>query len=242
VWSCEICGRWERSNPIFCESCGAGAPDADGALVSLALQRDLHVEAHLGALAIWYRVGAMLTLLLAGVVLGRFGRLVVAGARSWRAVGVAWMGAVGVAVSLLLAAAAGAYYLGQRLARLHDGARIVAGAVAIAGLIATVTRIALTLRDYDRLAALIPHHFAYVRPSLAWPILAFVAATLAWIAIVATLFSTRAADVCASHYRSLVVRTPMLKPPTLRSPFFVLPLVVTVLTVVLTVSTLARLG
>ena len=41
MWSCDTCGRPNKSNPLICETCGAAAPGADPDQVSMALQRDL---------------------------------------------------------------------------------------------------------------------------------------------------------------------------------------------------------
>jgi hypothetical protein len=105
VWSCDTCGRPNKSNPLICEVCGASAPEADPGLVSLALQRDLPMEAHLRALAFWYRVGAVVMVVGGVAFLGLFGWL---GSSLFHdglgRSGAMWAGALGYLGTFVLAA------------------------------------------------------------------------------------------------------------------------------------------
>ncbi|MDB4967466.1 MAG: hypothetical protein JWN44_3155 [Myxococcales bacterium] len=245
MWSCDTCGRPNKSNPLICETCGAAAPGADAGQVSLALQRDLTMEAHLRALAFWYRAGAVL--LIAGGVslLGLFGWLgstVMRDTSAWRGSGAMWAGAIGYLATFVLAAAAGSWVLGHFLARFVNGARIAAGILTLVSLLVAGGRFVFTAIIYSRVSDdLYGGSMYFSRPSLAGPIATFILSTIWSVAIAYTLFSGRAAQVCAPAYRTIVARTAAMRAPMAKSAFFVIPLVGTMLVVLMLLMVFVRL-
>lgn len=230
MWSCETCGRPNKSNPLICETCGAAAPDADPGQVSLALQRDLPMEAHLRALALWYRVGAVL-LVVGGVafvwLFGWVGKALMSDRSlwaGWHGPGAMWAGALGYVGTFLVAAAAGSWLLGHFLSRYANGARIAAGVLTLLGLVLGTMQLAMTAMMFNRLTALYGDS-GLAGPSLAGPVAKFILSTLWMISIAWTLWSRRAAQVCAPAYRTIVARTAELQAPMAKSPFFIIPLV-----------------
>ncbi|HXU71259.1 MAG TPA: hypothetical protein VN947_18120 [Polyangia bacterium] len=229
MWSCDTCGRPNRHNPLICETCGAAAPGADANQVNLALQRDLAMESHLRGLAFWYRIGAVVFgagfLVLFGLVGGALVSSPLHGSSALMA------SAFGYVAMFVVAAAAGSYVLGHYLGRFANGARIAAAILSIVGLAFTLLRFVLTCVAYSRLSALYGDSslFADAQPSLMGPIVMFVLSALWSGAIILTLFSGRAAQVCSPAYRTIVARTAAMKASMVKTPFFVVPLVVTIL-------------
>jgi len=229
MWSCDTCGRPNRHNPLICETCGAAAPGADANQVNLALQRDLAMESHLRGLAFWYRIGAVVFgvgfLVLFGLVGGALVSSPLHGSSALMA------SAFGYVAMFVVAAAAGSYVLGHYLGRFANGARIAASILSIVGLAFTLLRFVLTCVAYSRLSALYGDSslFADAQPSLMGPIVMFVLSALWSGAIILTLFSGRAAQVCSPAYRTIVARTAAMKASMVKTPFFVVPLVVTIL-------------
>jgi hypothetical protein len=229
MWSCDTCGRPNRHNPLICETCGAAAPGADANQVNLALQRDLAMESHLRGLAFWYRIGAVVFgvgfLVLFGLVGGALVSSPLHGSSALMA------SAFGYVAMFVVAAAAGSYVLGHYLGRFANGARIAAAILSIVGLAFTLLRFVVTCIAYSRLSALYGDSslFADAQPSLMGPIVMFVLSALWSGAIILTLFSGRAAQVCSPAYRTIVARTAAMKASMVKTPFFVVPLVVTIL-------------
>jgi hypothetical protein len=227
MWSCDTCGRPNRSNPLICETCGAAAPGADADQVTLALQRDLPMESHLRALGFWYRLGAIVFGAGFLAMFGVLGRALV-GVASLRGSSTLFAGAFGWVAMFVLGMIAGSYILGHYLARFVNGARIAAAVLTIVGLVAGLGRFVLTVVAYNKLDEYYGDVY-FARPSLAGPIAMFLLSTIWSIAIAWTLLSGRAAQVCAPTYRTIVARTPTLRASRVKSPFFVVPLVVTLL-------------
>ena len=229
MWSCDTCGRPNHRNPLICETCGAAAPGADADQVNLALQRDLAMESHLRGLAFWYRIGAVVFgvgfLVLFGLVGGALVSSPLHGSSALMA------SAFGYVAMFVIAAAAGSYVLGHYLGRFANGARIAAAILSIVGLAFTLLRFVVTCIAYSRLSALYGDSslFADAQPSLMGPIVMFVLSALWSGAIILTLFSGRAAQVCSPAYRTIVARTAAMKASMVKTPFFVVPLVVTIL-------------
>ena len=232
MWSCDTCGRPNQRNPLICETCGAAAPDADAAQVAMALQRDLAMESHLRGLAFWYRAGALVFgagfLALFALVGGALAA--VPSLPSLHGAGALWAGAFAYVVAIVLAAVAGSYVLGHHLARFSNGARLAAAILTVMSLGFALVRFVLTCVAYSRLSALYGDAgFLGEGPSLAGPIVLFVLSTLWSIGMIVTLLSGRAAQVCAPAYRTIVARTAAMKASMVKTPFFVVPLVVTIL-------------
>lgn len=245
MWSCDTCGRPNKSNPLICETCGAAAPGADAAQVSLALQRDLHMEGHLRALAFWYRVGAVLMVAGGATLLGVFGWIGGAAMRGgggspWGGSGAMWAGALGYVATFVLAAAGGSWVLGHFLSRFANGARIAAGVLTIVSLVLVAGRFVVTAMLYNRMSDDLYGAY-YARPSLAGPIASFLLSAIWSIAIAWTLFSGRAAQVCAPAYRTIVARTATMRAPMAKSPFFIVPLVGTILVAFMLLMMFVRL-
>jgi hypothetical protein len=238
MWSCDTCGRPNKSNPIICETCGAAAPGADESQVSLALQRDLSMEAHLRALAFWYRVGAVLMVVFGVAMVGLTGFVASAflGESPLHRSGAMFAGVLGYMLTFMLAAAAGSWVLGHFLSRFANGARIAAAVLTLVSLGLVGVRFVLTAVLYSRMS-----YMYFARPSLAGPIASFMLSAIWMIAIAWTLFSSRAAQVCAPTYRTIVARTATMKAPMVKSPFFVIPLVGMILVVLMSLMLVARL-
>ncbi|HEX6837745.1 MAG TPA: hypothetical protein VF334_14295 [Polyangia bacterium] len=231
MWSCDTCGRPNHRNPLICETCGAAAPGADADQVNLALQRDLAMESHLRGLAFWYRVGAVVF----GV--GFLALFAVAGgalmgvSSSLHGSGALMASAFGYVAMFVVALAAGSFVLGHYLGRFANGARLAAAILTVVGLAFTLLRFVLTCVAYSKLSELYGDSglFADARPSLMGPIAMFVLSAMWSGAIIFTLFSGRAAQVCSPAYRTIVARTSAMQASTVKTPFFVAPLVVTIL-------------
>lgn len=225
--------------------CGAAAPEADSEQVSLALQRDLPMEAHLRALGFWCCAGA-LPALVAGAVLtvaaSSLGRVALADTTSWRTPGALFAGAIGYVALGLCGLGAGSFVLGRLLSRFANGARIAAAVLTLVGLALALVRLVLTAVLHSRVSAFAAaYDGVYAQPSPAGPIASFVLSTLWLIAIAWTLLSGRAAQVCSPTYRTIVARTPALRAPMAKSPFFIVPLVGVILAAVMLLMIWVRL-
>jgi hypothetical protein len=233
MWSCDTCGRPNHRNPLICETCGAAAPGADADQVTLALQRDLAMESHFRGLAFWYRLGAVL---LGVSVLGLLGMFGFVGRHELGMVtqmspGASLIaGALGWIAMVMLVAVVGSYVLGHYLARFSNGARLAAGILTIVSLAFGLLKFVLTCFAYSKIGDLYAGDVYYdMRPSLAGPIVSLLLTTIWSLAIIFTLFSGRAAAVCAPTYRTIVARTAQMKASMVKTPFFVIPLVVSIL-------------
>lgn len=229
MWSCDTCGRPNHHNPLICEVCGAAAPGASADQVSLALQRDLAMESHFRALAFWYRLGGVL--LGVSVLGGLFFARHALGALSEMSPSSSLVaGALGWIAMLVLAAVVGSFVLGHYLAKFANGARLAAAILTIVSLAFGLLRFVLTCIAYSRLSQLYGDGGYYdMRPSLGGPIVGFVLSAIWSGAIIFTLLSGRAAAVCAPAYRTIVARTATMKASMVKTPFFVIPLVVSIL-------------
>lgn len=211
-WNCDSC-HTHVTNDLICTRCGSSAAGADPRLVGIALQRDRIMEGHLTALALWYRIFAVLGVvgavaLFAGGVrlVERFGRDDDSGSPL-----------AAVAVVMLLASAT-SYLLGHFVARYANWARITAGVFAVLGLVLQIINFAAT--------AFALYASPYQLGGAVIPVLLPVVLGLVWAVSVTWAFlSPRAAHVCTEPYRQMVAQTSTLRPPTFRSFFFMAPLV-----------------
>ena len=221
AWSCEQCGR-HVTNELLCDLCGTGKPGADPEKVRAGVQRDLVMESHLGALAIWYRIGAVLFALVAAWA------LLSASTVAHHDVMFVLDNIVRAAAVALLLAGAGSFVLGHFLARRSNVARIIAGVLGSLSLLLTTLRMGVVLfaDSTPRYASYDSYHYsAYHQSSGVGYALFFFAVNVAWTcAVLWALFNRRAGDVCSGDYAAIVERTPELRPTPLRSPFFFLPL------------------
>jgi hypothetical protein len=210
----------------------------------MALQRDLPVEAHLRALAFWYRVGAILIAVLGIGVVWLAGSLATGGPyHTTMFTPTSFIVRTAYMAMFIVAAAAGSWVLGHFLARFANGARLTAAILTLTSLALTGLQFVLTAIVYSRMSDAYNHAqvFYGARPSLVGPIAWLVIATIWMIAIAWTLFSSRAANVCTPAYRTIVARTAAMKAPMVKSPFFVIPLVATILALSMSLMLVARL-
>ncbi|HXU72449.1 MAG TPA: hypothetical protein VN947_24170 [Polyangia bacterium] len=227
MWSCDTCGRPNHRNPLICETCGAAAPGASPDAVNMALQRDLAMESHFRGLAFWYRVGAILAGVTFLAAFGLMGSLFMGlGRGSLHGTNALMAGAFGYVAFFVLAFVAGSYVLGHFLARFSNGARIAAAVLTMFGLVGEVARFVLTCMAYSRVAELYADTSYYASgPSLLGPIVLFILSVMWCLAILVTLLSSRARQVCAPAYRTIVARTAQMRASLWKTPFFVIPLV-----------------
>ncbi len=230
MWSCDTCGRPNHRNPLICGTCGAAAPGASPDQVALALQRDVAMESHFRGLAFWYRVGAIVFGVGFLAMFGLVGGALVGMRSSLHGSQALMASAFGYVAMFVIAFVAGSYVLGHHLARFANGARIAAAVLTIVGLVAEIGRFVLTCVAYSRLSDLYADNGFYgAQPSLAMPIVMFLLSVLWCGSIIFTLLSGRAAQICAPAYRTIVARTAQMRASLMKTPFFVVPLVVTVL-------------
>src|SRR5581483_4372628 len=225
AWSCEQCGRSVTSNSLMCDLCGSAAPGADAAKVALGGQRDLIMEAHLRALAIWQRVGAVL---MAVAALWLVGALAMAGSRLGQFSG--FIGGIGaVMAAIFLAMAVGSWVLGHFLSRYSNGARITAGVLTSISLgwqvlstgFAMFARPSYAYDDYgSRYGGYGMHHSSGAGM---WAVLSFILIVIWMSSVLWALFNRRSSKICTPEYRDIVAKTPELAPSTLKSAFFIIP-------------------
>lgn len=127
AWRCPHCKDYVENGRINCTSCGMSRGGAtytprEAREPADVGARDLGMEGHLAATALWYRVGALLAgvLVLVGWLFGHRD----AGESFWSA-------------PVALAVCAAGYLLGAALGRRSNGARVVAGVIAALGFVGT---------------------------------------------------------------------------------------------------------
>lgn len=223
AWSCDQCGRNVTSNPLLCDLCGAGAPGSDPARVAMAGQRDLHMEAHLRGLSMFYRGFSVLMLL--------FFLLMAAGLRSFGGSMGEWRGLFDRMMLMMLGGTgivcAGWYALNHFVARYSNVARIITGVlIALSGALVTISTLMVLFAPRPEFPSTFYHdrYYAYdAGPSIGWLLLRFLL-IIGWTAgVLWVLFSRRSAQICSERYRELVAKTAEVKPAWYRSPFFVIP-------------------
>jgi hypothetical protein len=234
-WSCSSCGRLVTSNPTICDSCGAAAPGADPNYVNLALQRDRVMEGHLMALALWHRIGAVLVGLGAVALLIGGGSLLGMGRHSSGFEGAA--GGIMAMVAIILLVAGGfSYALGHFLARYAAWARITAGVFAAIGLAMNVISMVMGLWLSARMSDVSYGYSSYSSGPSAAGVIIRGLISIAWAASITwVFFNRRSAQITTPAYQELVSQTPHIKPSTYRSPFFIIPMVLIGIVVLLVV-------
>ena len=168
-------------------------------------KRDRWMEAHLRALSIWDRVLGVLCI-----------------------IGTVWMVGDGVGLSIdsfsrhlpfviqvVMFGSSGIllYLIGHFLARYRNVARIGAGIVMALRMLGILAGLVELNSLSDLISILI---------STAWT-----------VAVLWALFNKRAVRICTENYRLLVSRTPRVVPPTFKSPFFWVPLILTAIMLVI---------
>ncbi len=174
-------------------------------------RRDLDMEGHLRAIALWYRIGGVL-IAVAGLV-AAFALPALMGGKA----GAAGAGCVVAVLIGMVGLGAGSYAIGHFLWKYSNAARIVAAVLTILGMLSNVIQVAGPAMGAgrpgqgaaDMIGGLI---------GIGWSI------ALLW-----ALFNARSAAICTPPYASSVMRTPHLQPSALGSPFFWMPFLIAVI-------------
>jgi hypothetical protein len=196
--ACFNCDFINAAVAAACEHCGAN-------LRGVPLQRDLKMEAHLTAIAMWFRICGYLMalpaliLVIMGIGLAGLGPLVVG--TLIRMVGSLPVLGLGLAGILL----------GVYLGRFSNIARITAGVLTV---MATTGQVGTVI-------FLFPYKILMTIELF----LGFCFFSVFMIAVLLALFNRRAAVVCSEGYRRLVDFRRGVPPGTYRSPFFWVPFV-----------------
>ncbi len=213
--ACPFCAESIPSGAAVCPFCkstlSAKAPSPVRRERARAeASRDLSMEAHLRAIAVWYRISGVLVAFLGLVFLAL---IVPSMGGSGPAAG------CGVAVMLLfLAIGAVSFALGHFLGKYSNGARIGAGVLTILGMVGNVIQI---------FAAMAAPSSGRGQPGGAAGVVIGAVLGLGIGAIYLwAFFNQRSAAICSPGYAALVARSPHLKPRTFASPFFWGPFVV----------------
>ena len=215
TWECVKCHNFVLSHPSLCDLCrtprpvdASGAPAGTGDSAAILGKRDLAIEAHVRAVAIWYRAGAAIvgasTLLFALVMLND--------AMEYTRGRGARMLAIAIPLLITEALCAGMFVIGTRLSRFSEFGRI-AGAVA-EGLLGLV-------QLWGIVAAILAHDGVRLGVTVVQTLVSG-----AWIAaVMLLLLSKRAAAICTPSYRELVADRTDQQPPIYGSPFFWVPFI-----------------
>jgi hypothetical protein len=181
--TCFNCSFLNAADAAACEHCGANLRD-------IPLTRDIKMEAHLAAIAIWFRISGYLIALL--------GLIPVVTRIAWGPYGVRLFMSPLYALGIGL----GSILLGVCLGRFSNIARIAAG--ILAALVAVGQGLAA---------------FILVGRHNPLGIVFFIVCSF-MCAVVCALFNRRAAAVCSEGYLRLVEFRRGVPPGTYRSPFF----------------------
>ena len=168
--------------------------------------RHLATEAHLLAMGLWSRIGGLFLLAMGGlfVVLALFsGFMYRLGSHGAEAGMMAASGALVGLIGILV------YSLGTSLQRFSNAARLVAGALQFLWLVLILLQAVLMSSHPMGAAGLLGPVFNLIYLG----------------AMVAVLFSGRAAEVCSPAYQDELARTPYTKASVYSSPFFWIPLI-----------------
>lgn len=222
---CPECGEMAEGGAAVCSFCQApmGKPrkQAHKAASDPSAGRDLQMEAHVSAIALLYRI----TALLGGVVcLMLLISTVAAGERMWaRMSGILIILMVVIAVIGLLV-----YALGHFLGKFSNAARIIAMILGLVGLVGNIFSIGLAI-----ITGMDPRVTGM--PPLPLTILMHVL-SMGWgVAILWALYNSRAASLCTETYIQRVASSPDVKPPTFASPFFWLPFILVGVSIVVAI-------
>ncbi len=209
AWRCPRCAYPVADDAVAaCPVCATARPSPPGAD---AARRDLAMEAHVSAIALWHRIQAVVGLV--AVVLGVPALIIMSGGE----MGSMEHAVIAIVFVMVAGASIGYFFIGRYLGRYYDGARIAAA--VLIGLALASSAINLVAAG-GRVAA------GGAEAGPAAMLLLLVAVAIAWdVAKLWALYNARSGAILTAEYRAVVARTPQLAPPTFRSPFFWLPLV-----------------
>ena len=226
AWVCASCNNLVDNHLPSCNACGLARSDGGGpgfaAGESAADWRDLAMEGHLRAIAFWYRFSAVLCVPAAAGLMIFGGSL--EGSSGLGAMAGTLLMVVGV---IVLCCAVGSYLLGHFLARYANGARITAGVFTSIGLGMNV------LSACGGAALMSAGHRGYDVGSGVGNLFGSLISIGMSLALLWAFFSKRSAHLCTPQYRELVAKSPQLKPRTWTSPFFLVPLILIIIFVVI---------
>jgi hypothetical protein len=203
----------------FCQQpAGVKAGTREG-VKEAAARRDLAMEAHVTAIALWYRIGALLggvgLVLVLVSTIGSAGRI-----RS------EMMVIIVVVLALCLGLVVLMYLLGLHLGRFSNTARIIALVLTLLGMAGSVLQMGM--------ASVLSVGSPYSKGPPLGPSVAMHLVSLCWsAAYLWALYNRRAVALCTPEYIEGVSRSPGVRPPTYGSPFFWAPFILLALTVVL---------
>lgn len=220
---CPECRHLNPGGVMTCEGCGAPLVAGGQFGMPRTRPRDLKMEAHLRAIAIWYRIGAILGVLVCLLVgLAGFAGMSMGGGR-----GRSGEMAAGAGAFLCIAIVGGGicalfYLLGHHLAKYSNTARIIAGILTILNILGSVCNVFSLMAQAGGMGGMRPERDA---PPMALMAVIVLFGLAYGIAQCWALFNGRAGAICTPEYQNLVAQTPSQQPPTYASPFFWLPFV-----------------
>ncbi|GEM_PF-2339762 len=214
---CQACGA-----PLTSAAVGIGRREAAG-------RRDLGMEAHLRAIAIWSRIGGVLYMLaaVAVLVIGLIGIGVMSGSKRGggaEAAGAA-MGIMVVVAVLIGGIGVLVFLLGHYLAKYSNTARIISGVLTIIGIVCIGCNLIGTVAG---LAGGGSRGGAPEGGVLLVTVLVTLAQAAYYCGVAWVLFNSRSSAICTYPYHQLVAQTPSQQPPTYRSIFFWAPFILMV--------------
>lgn len=203
--ACPYCAETIKAAARICPFCKTDLARPGGVRrnpAGDANPRDLKMEGHLRALALWYRIGGLLCAVVGLIML-------VVGAGSGRMGGAE----VGCIMAVMVGMGALLFVLGHFLGKLSNGVRIACGVLTILGMVMNLLSLAVGAGGGPGGGAAAGGNALGVLFSLGW------SSACLW-----AFFNGRAAAVCTPAYVDNMARTPQLKSATFSSPFFWIPL------------------
>lgn len=216
---CPECNSDNPRTSQLCQACGAALTRAAVGLGAGGPmgKRDLDMERHLRAIAIWYRINGVLLF----VACACFIIAAVVGISQTSGRGRGGEAGIVAGVMMVMVVICGGiglltYLLGHYLAKYSNGARITTGVLAILGMVGSACNLLSSLAQLGGAGRAGAPEGAVLLGVLVMVVL--------WIAIYGgicwAVFNGRSAAICTEQYRALVARTPSQQPSTYSSVFF----------------------